>query len=49
MGNELEFLFMMKDNMERDGVTINVVTDTDAEVFIDDYIFRVNVVSDVNG
>jgi hypothetical protein len=48
MGNESEFLFMLKNALEHDDqISVKIVTDTDAEVYIDDYVFRVNVVSDL--
>ncbi len=46
--NEHSFLQVMREALENSGYDVDIVTDTDAEVFIDDWIFRVNVVGDIN-
>lgn len=45
--NEHSFLVLLRDALANEGVDVDIVTDTDAEVFVDDWIFRVNVVGDV--
>jgi hypothetical protein len=45
--NEHSFLTAMRDAFAHLDIDVDIVTDSDAEVFIDDWIFRVNVVGDI--
>lgn len=42
-----DFLVTMREALAHQGIDVDIITDDDAEVFIDDWIYRVHVEADV--